>query len=148
MAFFRFFRSAFVFGCASLVAGIVAAAGAQEVSGSVDASAIPRVVASQTPVVGEVVISEAGDVAPYFKKVETCNVRGCRVFIYDNRTGALINNDGAWAPAYARTGIGQEVIRVKSYSEAELPESKPSSDELLKSAPRVRIRESSDRQQN
>lgn len=116
-------------------------AGAQERSGFVDARNIARVAASDSPVVGEVVISQNGDVAPYFKKVETCNVQGCRVFIYDNRTGALINNDGTWSSAYARTGVGQEVIRVKAFSEAERPANEPASDQALRSAPRVRVKE-------
>ena len=63
-----------------------------------DASAIPRVTAPQTPVVGKVVISKAGDIAPCFKKVETCNAWGCGVIFYNNRAG-----------------IGREVIRIEIF---------------------------------
>lgn len=116
-------------------------ANAQGASGFVDARNIPRAVASNSPVIGEVVMSEGGAVAPYFKKVQICNVQGCRVFIYDKRTGGLINNDGEWSPAYARTGVGQEVIRVKAFSNAERLRKKPASDQPLRSAPRIRVRE-------
>jgi len=117
------------------------AASAQETGADVNAGAIPRVAASQTPVVGEVVISQAGEVGPYFKKVETCGARGCRVFIYDRRIGALVSNDGVWSPAYARTGVGREVIRIEPFSEAERPVTAPRDDAPLRSAPHIRVRE-------
>ena len=125
-----------------------AAADAQPAPGFVDARAIPRAAATGSPMVGEVVVAENGEVSSaYFQKLETCNVRGCRVFIFDSRTGALINNDGVWAPAYAPTGVGREVIRVRAFSDAERPRAQAPSDEALRASPRIRVREPSSGQQ-
>ena len=125
-----------------------AMADAQAVPGFIDARTIPRIAASSSPSVGEVVIAEDGAVSSYFQKVETCDIRGCRVFIFDSRTGALINNDGVWAPAYARTGVGREVIRVQAFSDAERPSAQAPSDEALKASPRIRVRKPSPEHNN
>lgn len=104
-----------------------------------DVSAIPVKAATSTPAVGEEVIDETGVVtnAAYFRENRICNIKGCRVFIFDARSGALVNNDGQWTSAYGRTGRGEQVIRVKDYTSDENPKPAPS-DAALDSAPKIR----------
>jgi len=93
---------------------------------------------SATALVGEEVIGLDGVLSSaFFVETRTCTVRGCRSFIFDKRSGALIKNDRMWSPAYAPTGRGRQVIRVKAFTDAERPLSKPPSDAALDTAPAI-----------
>lgn len=102
-------------------------------------TALPDVrAATAEPTVGERVVEENGLVATaFFKETRICTVRGCRSFIYDKRSGALILNDRVWSAAYARTGRGEEVIRVSAFTSMEYPRPAPS-DAPLETAPAIK----------
>ena len=94
--------------------------------------------AAAQPAVGEEVFNEDGVLAsPQFTENRVCTRKGCRVFVFDNRSGALINNDGIWTPAYAGTGRGGQIIRVEPFSFAEYPQPAPD-DKALDTAPAIR----------
>lgn len=94
--------------------------------------------ASERPFVGEVVMNENGVVDDaFFARLRTCTDRGCRVSIFDKRSGAVIYANGAWISAYRPTGRGQEVIRVQPFSESENAASAPD-DSALETAASVR----------
>jgi hypothetical protein len=116
------------------VSAILAPAAAQSV---LDPSAVPVRAASAQPFLGEEVLDAHGVVASAeFLENRICTIRGCRSFIFDRRSGALIFSDGAWAPAYAPTGRGFQVIRVKDFTPAELPGPAPD-DKALETAPGI-----------
>jgi hypothetical protein len=94
--------------------------------------------AGPAPAVGEEVLNEDGVLASaQFTENRVCTRKGCRVFVFDNRSGALINNDGIWTPAYADTGRGGQVIRVEAFTFAEYPQPAPD-DTALETAPAIR----------
>lgn len=100
--------------------------------------ALPVIAAAASPAVGEQVLGEDGALdAAFFVESRACTVRGCRRFIFDKRSGALILNDRVWSEAYAPTGRGAEVIRVKAFAAAEQPKPAPD-DKALESAPAIR----------
>ena len=104
----------------------------------VDIQSLPVVAASASPVVGERVLDEDGVLASgFFAENRVCTLRGCRRFIFDTRSGALILNDRVWSEAYAPTGRGREAIRVKAFTAAELPKPAPD-DTALESAPSIK----------
>jgi hypothetical protein len=91
-----------------------------------------------TPLVGEEVVGLDGVLSSaYFVESRICTIKGCRSFIFDKRSGALIKNDRVWSSAYALTGRGRQVIRVKTFTEAERPLSEPPSDTALDTAPAI-----------
>jgi len=103
----------------------------------VDPSAIPVRAASASPAIGEEVLDTNGIVASAeFIENRICTVKGCRSFIFDKRTGALVLNDRVWLPAYAPTERGGQVIRVKDFTPAELPLGPPD-DKALETAPAI-----------
>lgn len=100
-------------------------------------SAIPVRAASASPAIGEEVLDANGVVASAeFVENRICTIKGCRVFIFDNRTGALILNDRVWAPVYAPTGRGGQVIRVLPFAASERPGPAPD-DKALETAPGI-----------
>ena len=103
----------------------------------IDPSSIPVRAASAQPLLGEEVLDANGVVASaQFVENRTCTIRGCRSFIFDMRSGALILNDRAWAPAYAPTGRGGQVIRVLPFAASERPGPAPD-DKALETAPGI-----------
>lgn len=104
----------------------------------VDPAAIAVRAAAATPAVGEEAVREDGVLAStQFLESRTCTRQGCRVFIFDTRSGALVFGDGIWTPAYAPTGRGRQVIRVEPFTFAEYPQPAPD-DKALETAPAIR----------
>ncbi len=116
---------------------VSAAAQAQTPTTTPNAAKIPVVAASASPAIGEEVLDANGVVASVeFLENRTCTIRGCRSFIFDMRSGALINSDGQWTPAYAPTGRGGQVIRVLPFAASERPGPAPD-DKALDTAPGI-----------
>lgn len=104
----------------------------------VDTARITVRMAALQHAVGEQVLDENGAVdGAFFMENRICSMRGCRVFIFDKRSGALILNDRVWSEAYAPTGRGRQVIRVKAFAASEIPPAEPPSDEPLETAPAI-----------
>ncbi len=102
------------------------------------ASNIQARAANTVATVGEEVVAPNGALSStYFAESRICTFRGCRSFIFDKRSGALIKNDRMWSAAYAPTGRGRQVIRVKAFADTERPLSKPPSDAALDTAPAI-----------
>ncbi|MEZ5892444.1 MAG: hypothetical protein R3C58_04770 [Parvularculaceae bacterium] len=105
---------------------------------SIDVRSIPVRAANATAAIGEQVLDERGAVnSAYFAENRICTIKGCRVFIFDKRSGALIHHDGVWSSAYSMTDRGLEVIRVKAFSETERAKPAPD-DQALETAPRIK----------
>lgn len=103
----------------------------------VDPSAIPVRAASASPAIGEEVLDTNGIVASAeFIENRTCTIRGCRSLIFDMRSGALIFSGGVWAPAFAQTGRGGQVVRVLPFAASERPGPAPD-DKALETAPAI-----------
>ncbi len=135
----RLASPAFAVAVAFAMLALAAPASAQPADAPGDVRAIQVVAASASPRVGEQVVDEAGAVSgDYFSEARICTFRGCRRFVFDTRSGALIGNDGLWTPAYAPTGRGAEVIRVRAFTDAERPPTGPPSDKPLESAPAIK----------
>ena len=114
--------------------------GAPEIAAAtrLDVASLPVVQASAEPRVGEQVMDERGVIdEAFFVRNRTCTPGGCRVFIADKRTGALIYADKVWTPAYRPTGRGREVIRIRPFSESERPKGAPD-DSALETAPSIK----------
>ena len=100
---------------------------------------VPTLPASAQAAIGEVVMDERGFVDnAFFQESRICTVRGCRVYIFDKRSGALIYNNGAWSEAYGRTERGKQAIRVKAFSSEEIPSAEAPSDEGMEISPRIK----------
>lgn len=100
-------------------------------------AAIPVLPITAQPTVGEEVLDQNGALtSSLFVENRICTIRGCRSFIFDKRSGALILNDRAWAPAYAPTGRGGQVIRVLPFAASERPGPAPD-DSPLDTAPGI-----------
>lgn len=109
-----------------------------EIMSQSEARALAVRAATSTPAIGEEVLDAGGAVSGvYFVENRICTVQGCRVFIFDKRSGALIHNDGVWSSAYAATGRGRQVIRIKAFMAVERPKPAPS-DKALETALRIR----------
>ncbi len=105
--------------------------------GGADPATVPVRAAAVQHAVGEEVVSENGTVsADFFVESRICNIKGCRSYIFDTRSGALIKNDRVWSDAYALTGRGKQVIRIKPFTSAERPKPAPS-DKALETAPGI-----------
>jgi hypothetical protein len=113
-------------------------AGPASAADPIDISGIPVAFATAEPLVGELVADEAGVVdAEFFVENRVCTVKGCRIFIFDKRSGALVFNDGYLSEAYGRTGRGKQVIRIKDFTDDERPKPAPD-DKPLETAPAIK----------
>lgn len=132
----KLIRETLIVACAA--AAISSPAFGQLLPSRVDPAAIAVRAAAATPAVGEEAVREDGVLASaQFLESRTCTRQGCRVFIFDNRSGALIYADGVLSPAFAATGRGRQVIRVAPFTFAEYPQPAPD-DKALETAPAIR----------